>query len=333
MKQHRWDTVRDFLHDKHNILLTTHLNPDGDALGSELALAHYIAETGKKLRIINSDPLPHTFEFLTNGFQIEQFDRQRHPDDFSSFDGCFVLDVSEWKRLGSIAESLRRADIPIACIDHHLSKGQIGRTKVIDECASSTGELIYDFLKTMNAEFSQGVVDSLYTAILTDTGSFKFSNTTAQTHLITSDLLAKGANFQKINAELYESDSISRSLLKGHLLANMHFECDGRFAWFVMSHQLQDKLGAKPWESEGFSDLPRAVKSVEISIMFSEDADGLAKASFRSKGRIPVNTLAEKFGGGGHKFASGAALEWPLNEVIDKITKAAKAHLAQYPHH
>jgi phosphoesterase RecJ-like protein len=268
---------------------------------------------------------------LTNGFQIEQFDTAVHIPLMSTFDVCFVVDVSEWKRLGLIADTLRASSFPIVCIDHHLSAGKLGDPQVIDPNASSTGELIYDFLTTMNADLSQGIVDSLYTAILTDTGSFKFSNTTAQTHQITSDLLAKGANFTKIYSELYESDSISRILLKGHLLANMKFEKDGRFAWFVMSYELQEKLGAKPWESEGFSDLPRAVKSVEISIMFSEDADGLAKASFRSKGRIPINTLAEQFGGGGHKFASGAALEWPLHEAVDKVTTAAKIYLDQFP--
>lgn len=329
--QQRWDAIRDFLHNKHNILITTHLNPDGDALGSELALANYFVEIGKEVRIINSDPLPHYFEFLTNGFKIEHYDPDVHTHDSLQFDGCFVVDVSEWKRLGTIANLLQSSDIPVACIDHHLSVGKLGTTQVIDNCASSTGELIYDLLKNMGADFSQGVVDSLYTCILTDTGSFKFSNTTARTHLVTSDLLAKGANYQKIYSELYESDSISRILLKGHLLANMQFDCDGRFAWFVMSHELQKKLGAKPWESEGFSDLPRAVKSVEISIMFSEDADGTAKASFRSKGRIPINTLAEQFGGGGHKFAAGAALDWPLDQAVDKVTVAAKEYLTQFP--
>ncbi len=325
--QGRWDPIRDFLKDKQKLLITTHLNPDGDALGSELALAHYLRDNGKDVRIINSDPLPHFFHFLTNGFVIEHFDPAAHASALLSCDACLVVDVSEWKRLGVIADALLDSGLPIACIDHHLSVGKLGDPQIIDNSASSTGELVYDFLATVKANFSQGIIDSLYTAILTDTGSFKFSNTTAQTHLITSDLIAKGANFEKIYAELYESDSISRTLLKGRLLANMQFECDGRFAWFVMSYALQKELGAEPWESEGFSDLARAVKSVEISIMFSEEANGLAKASFRSKGRIPINTLAEQFGGGGHKFAAGAALPWPLDDAINKVNAAAKAYL------
>ncbi len=329
--QQRWNPIREFLHNKQNILITTHLNPDGDALGSELALAHYLVQTGKAVRIINSDPLPHFFEFLTNGIKIEQYNQEKHAHVFSSFDGCLVVDVSEWKRLGATSHALKESGLPIACIDHHLSVGQLGDTQVIDNCASSTGELLYDFLLTIKADFTQPIVDSLYTCILTDTGSFKFSNTTSQTHRVTADLMDKGANFQRIYAELYESDSASRTVLKGNLLANMQFDCDGRFAWFVMSHELMKECGAKSWESEGFSDLPRSIQGVEISIMFSEDEDGLAKASFRSKGRIPINTLAEQFGGGGHKYAAGAALEWPLSVAVDKVTKAAKLYLENFP--
>ena len=213
--QQRWEPIRNFIEGKSKLLITTHLNPDGDALGSQLALAHHFAEIGKEVRLINSDPLPHSFQFLTNGFKIEHFDPALDTKLLSTFDGCFVVDVSEWKRLGTISTPLQESGIPIACIDHHLSIGQLGEQQVVDHYASSTGELVYDLLKYLDADFSQGVVDSLYTCILTDTGSFKFSNTTAQTHRITSDLIEKGANFEKIYSELYESDSIARTLLKG----------------------------------------------------------------------------------------------------------------------
>ena len=290
-------------------------------------MAHYLEDIGKKVFILNADPVPAFLEFLTRNFYVDQFQAQKHNRIIESCDGCIVVDVSEWKRLGDIAGTLKKMAIPLVCIDHHLSAGKIGDIHIIDDQASSTGELVYDFLKTADARFTQTVVDAIYTCILTDTGSFKFSNTTSKTHVITADLIAKGAQFQKIYAELYESDSIARSLLKGHLLANMQFECDGRFAWFVMSQELLQSLGAKTWEAEGFSDLPRAIKGVEISIMFSEHKDGSSNASFRSKGTVTINQLAEQFGGGGHKYAAGASLPWPLSKAVQIVVEAAKSYL------
>ncbi|MBN1465459.1 bifunctional oligoribonuclease/PAP phosphatase NrnA [candidate division KSB1 bacterium] len=326
MRQH-WTPILNFLADKKRILITTHINPDGDALGSEIALAHYLGQCGKQVHIINSDPLASSFTFLTGDVPVEQFSRQEHLRLIESCDGCLVLDVSEWKRLGDIGAALQETAIPLACIDHHLAGGKMGGLHVIDAKASSTGEMVYDLLLSAKATWTQIIVDALYTCILTDTGSFKFSNTTAKTHLVAADLLDKGAQFQKIYAELYESDSIGKSLLKGHLLAQMQFARDGRISWFVLSQELLQRTGAHEWETEGFSELARSIQSVEISIMFSETRDGRTKASFRSKGVIPINTLAEQFDGGGHKYAAGAALPWRLDESIPIVIAAAKKHL------
>ncbi|MBN1560637.1 bifunctional oligoribonuclease/PAP phosphatase NrnA [candidate division KSB1 bacterium] len=329
----RWDAISRFLDDKKRILITTHLNPDGDALGSEIALAHYLSACGKEVHVINSDPLADFFTFLTNDIQVKQFQRQKHQPLIESCDGCLVVDVSDWHRLGDIGLVLRERAIPLACIDHHLQGGKMGDVHVIDEKASSTGELVYDFLKSANAALSQNIIDAIYTCILTDTGSFKFSNTTPDTHLIAAELLERGARFQKIYAELYESDSIGRTLLKGHLLAHMQFACDDRIAWFVLSQELLHVTGAQECDAEGFADLARSIKSVEISIMFSEKKDGLTKASFRSRGCIPIHALAEQFGGGGHKYAAGAALQWRLNEAIDIVLAAAKTYLGSVSKH
>ncbi len=328
--QNRWDPFNKFLRDKKNILVTTHLNPDGDALGSEIALAHYLKQIGISFRIINADPMPACFRFLDAENWITQFDRAQHRELLSTFDGGIIVDVSDFKRLGEMCDVVKDAGFPIACIDHHLSTSDIGIVQVVDEKSSSTGELVYDFLAANNAVFTREIVDALYTCILTDTGSFRFSNTTAQTHKTVANLLEKGARFQFIFTQLYESDSKSRTWLKGHLLANMHFESNDRFAWFVLSQDLLKKTGAHVWEAEGFSELPRSVKGVEISIMFTEADDGSAKASFRSKGNIPVNALAEQFGGGGHKYAAGAALSMTLEEAIPVLKKAAIKYLNDY---
>lgn len=313
--QFEWNKINAFLQDKKTILVTTHLNPDGDAIGSQMALAFYLERIGKEVVLINSDPAPKFFHFLDQENKIQVYS---HDLDslIQSFDGIIIVDVSEWKRLGRIGDVLKQSEIPVACIDHHLSSIKISDAQIIDQYASSTGELVYDFLLTNEAEFTQNIIDALYTCILTDTGSFRFSNTTARTHQITADLLIQGARFKDIYSIVYESNSKNRTWLMGELLAKMNFECDDRVAWFVMSQELLQKTGATLDETEGFSELSRTIQTVEISVMFTEPKQGMAKASFRSKGRVPINELAAQFGGGGHKFASGAALSMPLDQAI-----------------
>ncbi len=328
--ERNWQSIKKFFSSKENILITTHLNPDGDAIGSEIALALFLKEQHKRVYIVNSDPTPVFFQFLDKEFSIEQFDEIKHRELLSSCDGCLIVDASEWKRLGTIHSALRQSGMPIACIDHHIGSNNICHAELIDNTASSTGELVYDFLIDQKARFTQTMLDALYTCILTDTGSFRFSNTTPRTHRIAADLLERGADFQLIYSTIFESNSKHRTWLKGELLANLHFEENDRLAWFVMPQSLLEKTGAHEWEAEGFSELPRTVNGVEISIMFTETKEGLAKASFRSRGNISINELAQQFGGGGHKYAAGAALSVPLEPAIKSVVAAAKTYLAEH---
>ena len=158
---------------------------------------------------------------------------------------------------------------------------------------------------------------------MTDTGSFRFSNTTPKTHLIAAELIELGVDFRKVYQHVYESYSPARSLLMGHLLANMHFEASGKMAWFILSQDILKTTGAELWEIEGFSELPRSIKGVEISVMFAETPDGFTKASFRSKGNIPINGLANKYGGGGHKYASGALIANALSDAVPRVVQDA----------
>ncbi len=325
-----WTPIKNFFASKDKILITTHLNPDGDAIGSEMALALFLKQQNKRVYIINSDPTPVFFQFLDAENEIELYDESRHQEIMASCEGCLVVDASEWKRLGSIHPALQQSGLPMACIDHHIGPNHMCTAERIDNSASSTGELIYDFLIEQNAQFTQTMLDALYTCLLTDTGSFRFSNTTPRTHRIAADLLQRGADYQKIYSTIFESNSKHRTWLKGELLAHLHFEENDRLAWFVMPQALLKKTGAEEWEAEGFSELPRTVNGVEISIMFTETKQGLAKASFRSRGNIPINELAQQFGGGGHKFAAGAALSVPLEPAIKTVVAAAKQYLADH---
>ena len=321
--ERNWSLISDFIADKKNILITTHVNPDGDAIGSQVAVAEYLSQKGKNVHMVNCSPMPKFFHFLDPENMIKVF--EDFPNGlFESLDGVIVVDISDWGRLKGIGEAIQKNNIPIACIDHHIPSDDMGEIVVSDQTASSTGELLYDFFEQDNCIWTQRMVDGLYTCILTDTGSFRFSNTTPLTHRISADLIDKGADFRKIYEAIYESQSKNRAVLLGKMLAELQFECDDRLAWYVLTRKILTETGAQDWEIEGFSELPRTIENVEISIMFTETKDGKTKISFRSKGRIPINGLANEFGGGGHKFAAGATLQLNLEEAKKQIIKKAK---------
>ncbi len=319
-----WNSVREFLADKERLLVTTHVNPDGDAIGSQMAMAHYLRQLKKEVYLLSSDPTPKFFHFLDPKAEVTLYKPDDHLSLIQSLDGGVVVDISDWKRLRGVGEAIRTFSLPIACIDHHIPTDEIGIVQISDQGASSTGEMLYDFFIDSKANMTAEIIEALYTCILTDTGSFRFSNTTALTHRIAADLFDRGVDFRKIYEHVYENYSKSRSLLMGYVLAEMQFECDDRLAWFVLSQELLKRTNANLWEAEGFSELPRSIEGVEISLVFTEAEDGKTKVSFRSKGRIAINGLANKFGGGGHKFASGATLMLPLTKAIPAVVEEAK---------
>ncbi|MDZ7724914.1 MAG: bifunctional oligoribonuclease/PAP phosphatase NrnA [candidate division KSB1 bacterium] len=318
-----WTLFQRFLEDKSLIILSTHLNPDGDGLGSELALADYCRQQGVQYRIINVDPTPRYFQFLDPEKKIEVYDASVHNAVFRQADALLLLDVSELDRIGAIKTQSRAAGLETGCVDHHIYTGPEYDLQLIDTTASSTGELVFRLLDHLGADWTRTIVQSLYTCILTDTGSFRFSNTTAFTHRMAARLIENGADYSRIYQQIYESDSPGLFQLKGKLLTRLHYECKGRFVWYVLSQALLCETGVELQETEGFSDIPRRLRDAEISIMFTELGENLTKASFRSKGRIPVNELARRFGGGGHQFASGASFEQPLKAVVERVVRAA----------
>ena len=325
-----WFRIQQFLADKSLVIISTHLNPDGDGLGSELAMADYCRQLGINFRIINIDPTPDFFKFLDPTEMIEVFDPRIHESVFNQADALLLVDVSELNRIGAIRDQIHRNGMKVGCLDHHIYHGPEFDMQIIDTGASSTGELVFRALDALDADWSGQIVQSLYTCILTDTGSFRFSNTTAFTHRMAACLIEYGADMSRIYQQIYESDSPGRLQLKGRLLTSLNYECQGRVVWYVLTQKLLRETGVHLQETEGFSDIPRRLKDIEISIMFTELDDHQVKASFRSKGRIPINALAKQFGGGGHKFAAGASFNLPLQTVIDQVVGSARDYLRKH---
>ncbi|HEX9973703.1 MAG TPA: bifunctional oligoribonuclease/PAP phosphatase NrnA [bacterium] len=309
----------------HNkFVLTTHINPDGDAIGSEMAMAVYLRHLGKEVLIINNSATPNNYQFLDKNEEIIVYDEEKHYDLMASADLYLILDISDWDRLRKIGKIIQNSTVPKICIDHHHINYQFVDIDVIYEQASSTGELIFEFLDKVGFPIQGSVARSLYTCILTDTGSFRFSNTTAKTHVMASRLLDAGVNAREIYNLVYEQNSRNKMLLMGEALCAINYECNGQLAWFVLTQEMFQRCETSHWDTEGFAELPRSIDGVEISLMFTELDATKVKVSLRSKGNFVIHHIAEKFGGGGHQYAAGALVNKNLRDTMPQVLAEIK---------
>jgi phosphoesterase RecJ-like protein len=308
---------------RHRVfLITAHERPDGDALGSELALCHMLRSLGKEAVVYNQDPTPENYLFLpgSNGIVKEL-------PPLGPFEVAFVLDCSELARVGR--ESARIGTIPnLVNIDHHVSNGGFCDVRLIDPQASSTGELIFRLVRDMGLAVTGEMATCLYTAILTDTGGFRHGNTRRGALLTAADLVAGGADPQWISENVYETDSPARIRLLASILPTLILEEGGRVGSLVIMQKALADAGALPEHTEGFVDLPRSIRGVEISILYTELPDGGFKLSLRSKGIVNVERVARAFGGGGHINAAGCRVEGELSEVRRRVIEAIRTSAA-----
>jgi phosphoesterase RecJ-like protein len=310
-----WSQVKQIIQQHQKFILTTHINPDGDGLGSEIALAEYLKSIGKQATIINKTPMANNYKFLDPFNEILVYEAAKHQHLLEEADVFLILDISDWGRLREVGSFIKESSRQKVCIDHHHCPYPFTEMDVIDSKVSSTGELVFDLLRELGALLNQRIADAIYTCILTDTGSFRFSNTTPRAHHIVAELIEIGVNSRKIYESVYEQNSAAKMRLLGMILQKLNFDCSGNLAWFNITQKMLEQTGANSWDTEGFADFPRSIEGVEVSLMFTEIEPNRTKISFRSKGRIIVNTLSMKLGGGGHEFASGAMLEYPLRQA------------------
>ncbi len=317
--------LRHLIETNQTFVLTTHVNPDGDGLGSEMALYYYLKSLGKEVHIWNHNAIPDNYAFLDPNGVMEIFGEKRHKKLLPTIDVVFILDISDWFRLKAFGEWLRaQKNLPTVCIDHHPNGERFAKLDVLMTEASSTGEIVFELLRALGASLTRPMAEALYTAILTDTGSFRFSNTTPQAHRIVAELIETGIDFRAIYEEIYEKEPPEKIRLLGMVLQQLQFECQGRLVWFQITQDMLRSVGLKPEDTDGFSDFPRRIAGVEISLMFVQMNEKRTKVSFRSRGNIVINGLAQAVGGGGHPFASGAVVQKPLSEAVDLVLKSAK---------
>ncbi len=319
------ERLREYITAGQRIILTTHVNPDGDGLGSEAAMYEFLSRLGKEVRIYNNSPMPANYQFLNTHGQFTVYRPESHERTLVESDLIVILDISDWERLRDLGRTIRVARVPKICIDHHPAPDGFADVNIIDTSASSTGEIVFDAIKFCGGEITGNVARALYTSIVTDTGSFRFSNTTARAHEIVAELIQAGVRPNEMHQLIYEQQSPSKMRLLGKILEDLRFAEDGRLVWFVITKRMLEQTGASPQDTEGFPDFPRSIAGVEVSLMFLELPENRVKVSLRSKGRVVVNEVAQQFGGGGHPFAAGALIDGGLDDVVGKVTQAVRA--------
>jgi phosphoesterase RecJ-like protein len=308
--------------------LTTHVNPDGDGLGSEAALAHLLRARGVEVSVTNPTPTPARFRFLFE--ELPGVDRTGEAvKEIRRADVIVVLDISELGRLGMLAEPVRERGVPVACIDHHVSPGVLPPgPRYVDPTASATGELVFEIAKANQWPLSQPAARALYVALLTDTGGFRFSNTHPRTLRIAAELLETGVDPEGIYLEVYARAPEGRPRLLGEALQTLVVEPEIGLAWVTIPPGAVERLGLTSDDLDGVVEYPRSVDGVRMALLFREISAGRIKVSLRSVGTVDVASFAKEFGGGGHTKAAGLAVVGSLAEVQATVLAAARQYLA-----
>ena len=306
-----------------SVAISTHINADGDGCGSETALARLLAQRGMKVKIVNPTPWPETFRFLLGTDVTDATDEG--PAALNDVDLLVVLDIADVKRLGSLADTVRGLRIPKLVIDHHIPSDEPPSTDILaDTTACATGELIYDVGVTLGLEITPAIASALYVAVLTDTGGFRFSNTSARCLAVASQLLAAGVEPEEMYRRLYASLPVGRLHLLRDALATLEVDPAYGISWISVAAGAAEEYGLKSEDLEGIAEHPRSVGGTRLAVFFRDLGHGKIKVSFRSTGAVNVNDFARQFGGGGHARAAGALIPGTMDEVRHNVIAAAR---------
>ena len=306
------------------VAITTHVNADGDGCGSEIALWHLLTALRARPVIVNPTPFPDRYRFLLDGMAYADKSREavRH---LERADAIVVLDIADLGRLGHLGRIVGETERPVACVDHHASDGLLPPgPRLVDETACATGELIYDLARIAHWQLSEAAARALYVAILTDTGGFRFSNTSARTLQLAAHLLEHGLEPEDVYTRVYASEPEGRIRMTAEVLETLVVEREHGIAWVTVPPGSLERHDLDPADLEGVVEFPRSIRGVRLAMLFRVLANGRIKVSFRSVGDVDVSRLAEQFGGGGHRRAAGASLEGSLASVQETVLQAAR---------
>ncbi len=299
----------------YSFIVASHVDPEGDAIGASLAVYFALKGLGKKVCVYNETGVPRILKFLPGADQIVT-----HLDSVNEYDAIFVVDCGDIDRLGKLKDKLEK--LKIINIDHHSTNSSFGHLNFVDKNAAAAGEVVYDLLKKLGIPITKEIATNLYTAVVVDTGSFRYASTTPRSFKIAAELLAQGVDPWEVAKNVYENFPYERMKLLGDVLQNMELVKGGLYAFLVVTKEMLSKYNATEDLTEGFVNFGRAVEGVEVSVLFKETGEDQYKLSFRSKGDINVAMIAQSLGGGGHKNAAGCKLKGSLVEVKQKVISA-----------
>jgi bifunctional oligoribonuclease and PAP phosphatase NrnA len=309
------------------VALSTHINADGDGCGSETALARLLAQSGMACRIVNPTPWPSMFQFLLGDDVTDLSSRGAAALD--DIDALVVLDINDRRRLGHLAERVRSLTVPISVIDHHIAGDEpVGTLAITDTSACATGELVYDIAMALELEITPAIAQSLYAAILTDTGSFRYSNTSPRAHAIASQLLAAGVDPEEMYRRIYAQVSVGRLQLLREALGSLEVERTIGLSWISVAADAMERFGVTSEDLDGIVEHPRSITGTRLALFFRDLGHGKVKVSFRSAGQVDVQQFARRYGGGGHAKASGALMVGDLASVRSQVLSDARHYLA-----
>jgi phosphoesterase RecJ-like protein len=308
------ERIAEIISSGHRFLVASHVRPDGDAIGSILAMYHALSDMGKDVVVYNRDTTPEVYRFLTASEAIVH-----SIESADAFDAAILLDCSDMERVGDEVERIGAAG-RIINIDHHVSNNGFSPLSLVDTKASSTGEIIYGLIEMLGVTITQDIATSIYTAIMTDTGSFCYSNTTTDTLKLAARLVEAGADPRRIAENVYETKPLVQIKLMEEALHTLEIDWKGKIGSIVVTQGMLAELGALPEHTEGLVDLVRSIAGVDVAVFYQEMSKNNFKASLRSKRDIDVEKVAREFDGGGHVNASACRLEGDIDTVKERVS-------------
>lgn len=316
MNNNSFEEIGEQLKAAKSILLYTHVNMDGDTLGSAVALCIVLRKMGKECYILLEDDMHDNLRFMDKGYCTYDQDVIEIPD------VSMCIDCGELGRFPKRADKFKTGKVSI-CVDHHRTTEPFCQFNYISPETAATGELIYKLIKAMGQEIDKETGEAIFAAITTDTGNFQYSNTTKQSHEIVAALYDAGIDSNAVSVEIYETVRIQKLMVRNKILDDMLLACDGRLAIAYVTQDMLKQTGARMEETEGIVGELRGIENVEVAVFLKEDADSTVYVSFRSKHSADVANVAAKFGGGGHKKAAGCTLhDITLSKAFDMIKDA-----------
>ena len=323
--------VAALFHPGQRVCLTTHVNPDGDGIGSEVALVHILRAQGIEAIITNPSPTPDRFAFLFA--DLPGVDRSAQGvKELRRADVIMVVDIADLGRLGNLAQTVRERGVPVGCIDHHASEGVLPPgPRFVDPTAAATGELVFLLARERAWKVPPAAAHALYVALVTDTGGFRFSNTRPRTLRVASELLAIGVDPEQVYLDVYANAPVGRPRLLAEVLQTLVVEEAIGLAWVTVPPGALERHDVDPDDLDGIVEHARSIRGVRLALLFREMSGGRVKVSLRSVGNVDVAALAGRFGGGGHARAAGVALPGTLGAVQSTFLAAVREYLGEIP--